>query len=454
MPWVKTRITMKNLDSATKSIALNISGSFAIKGMALVVGFVTTPAYMSYFSGNSILGLWFTLLSLLTWILFCDLGLGNGLRNKLVFALSLNDYTLARRYISSTFVTTACISIMLCAILYTSVEYVDWSLLFNIDQSNYEYDNLKTSLRIVFLGVVLQLFLRTSESILYAMQKAVIPSILALSTNVIVLVYLVMAVAMNCAGSIVSLSFVYVLATNIPLLIVSAYLFFRPLSNCRPSFKYFSKELGREVCGLGGVFFFLQVSALMIGTSMVTLLISTKCGPDAVVVYSVYNKLFSQFYVVVTIAMVPMWSAVTKAMEEKRFSWIGKAYRKVCLFCLLLFASQLLLLPVLQFVFDLWLGVNTISVNLITEIVFIVNTGVMIIYSATSYMCNGLNEVKGQFVFMALAAVSMGPLAYYLTNMNNSFEMVVIAQTLALLPYCVFQTLRLRKIIAKKTLYQ
>ena len=81
-----------NGNENTVNVLKNIANAVVIKGGGIIVGLLTTPAYMDYFSKNEILGIWFTILSVVTWMLNFDLGIGNGLRNRLVeeFACS-ND---------------------------------------------------------------------------------------------------------------------------------------------------------------------------------------------------------------------------------------------------------------------------------------------------------------------------------------------------------------------------
>ena len=82
---------MKKLEviiKENKNIINNIIGAFVVRGGSLVISLFTMPAYFTYFQNQEILGLWFTILSVLNWILMFDLGLGNGLRNKLPIALA------------------------------------------------------------------------------------------------------------------------------------------------------------------------------------------------------------------------------------------------------------------------------------------------------------------------------------------------------------------------------
>ena len=93
-----------NGNENTVNVLKNIANAVVIKGGGIIVGLLTTPAYMDYFSKNEILGIWFTILSVVTWMLNFDLGIGNGLRNRLVeeFACS-NDQKIIKCLISSAY---------------------------------------------------------------------------------------------------------------------------------------------------------------------------------------------------------------------------------------------------------------------------------------------------------------------------------------------------------------
>ena len=84
---------------------MNMAGAVMVKGGALVISLFTMPAYMRFFQNQEVLGLWFTVLSVLNWILTFDLGVGNGLRNHLTTAFALNDRKAAQQCISSAYVT-------------------------------------------------------------------------------------------------------------------------------------------------------------------------------------------------------------------------------------------------------------------------------------------------------------------------------------------------------------
>ena len=64
-----------NLSENDKIVYKNVFGAFLVKGAALFLTLFTLPAYISYFNNDEVLGLWFTLLSLLNWILNLELSM-------------------------------------------------------------------------------------------------------------------------------------------------------------------------------------------------------------------------------------------------------------------------------------------------------------------------------------------------------------------------------------------
>ena len=184
---------IKNLSSKDRIVYANVLGAFAVKGAALIVSLFTMPAYMRYFSDQQALGVWFTVLSVLSWILNFDLGIGNGLRNKLTAALTLKDRVSAKEYIASAYwmigAVVAVITVVGCALL----PHVNWNGVFNVDVAVVSAKTLKAVVLCAFVGIMLQFFFRLISSILYAMQKSALNNLIALVTSVLQLLFVLVA---------------------------------------------------------------------------------------------------------------------------------------------------------------------------------------------------------------------------------------------------------------------
>src|SRR5882757_3638825 len=86
----------------------NVLLSFLIKGSSIATSFALVPLTLHYLDKERY-GIWLTIFSLLGWLTFFDIGMGNGLRNKLSEALANNDTRMARIYISTAYAIVAAV---------------------------------------------------------------------------------------------------------------------------------------------------------------------------------------------------------------------------------------------------------------------------------------------------------------------------------------------------------
>ncbi|MDB5150442.1 MAG: hypothetical protein JWQ57_4462, partial [Mucilaginibacter sp.] len=68
----------------------NIFRSIVLKGGSVVITLVMIPLTIRYVNPTQY-GIWLTLSSLITWAALFDMGLGNGLKNKLAQSIALNE---------------------------------------------------------------------------------------------------------------------------------------------------------------------------------------------------------------------------------------------------------------------------------------------------------------------------------------------------------------------------
>lgn len=134
---------MKCLMIYKKELITNISSSILVKGASIIVSFLATPAYISYFNGSPLLGIWLALVAMLTWIINFDLGIGNGLRNKIVSFLLKKDYKKIKEYISSAYIMLCIISLFFLIVGVIAISIINWNKVFNISNDVIQNDDLK-----------------------------------------------------------------------------------------------------------------------------------------------------------------------------------------------------------------------------------------------------------------------------------------------------------------------
>ena len=214
----------KNILENNKLIT-SIFGTIGVKGLSLLISLFTTSAYMHYFADDKVLGTWLSLITILNWIINFDLGVGNGLRNKLVQALADNDKVKAKQYVSSGYVILGVVSLIIIVIGNIGFSFVDWNSLLNISQDIINPEILVLVVRILFSGIILQFFLRTIISILYAVQKPALANLITLLSHSLILLFVSFTHIENVSKSLVVLAVIQCIAVNLPMILATLYIF-------------------------------------------------------------------------------------------------------------------------------------------------------------------------------------------------------------------------------------
>ena len=349
-------------DKDERNLLFNIGLAFAVKGISLFISLFSMPLYIKYFNNDEVLGLWYTILSLLHWITICDLGLGNGLRNRLTEALAVGDNEKAKRYISSTYTAMIAVILPISLIGVLLFNFVDLNSFFNIDSSLVSSQTLQTAITILFLGVCMSFVLKTINSIIYAVQKSSFNNILSLITSAIPLVYIFFFKGENMEKNLIALTIVHVIAACVPLL-VSSFILFKSklLRECTPSFKYCDITTAKSMLGFGVQFFFAQIFFMGL-TSTNEIIITKMFSSSDVVEYSIYYRLFTVVGSLFMLALTPLWSKVTKDLAQKKYEKIRKTNRFLYILSGLAMICEFVMVPLCQFVVNIWLQDEAITV--------------------------------------------------------------------------------------------
>lgn len=424
------------LNDNNKIVISNVAGAFVVKGFALFVTLYTLPAYISFFNNSEVLGLWFTILSLLNWILNFDLGIGNGLRNKLATALTINDKTLTKHYISSAYFSIGMIVLLISCCFPFLLYNANLNQSLNISQDILSPHALNLSIIIVLIGVMLQFWIRLISSVLYALQKSSINNFLVLCTNILILLYAKFAPSGSNDNNVIAMAIVHGVAVLLPLLIATFWVFGGTLKYAIPRWRFVTQKYVREVLGLGGIFFFIQI-AYMIIMSTNEYLITVTASNSNNIEYQAYYKLFSLGSTIFALMLTPIWSVVTKAQAENNYTWIRQTYHRFLklgfLFCMGEFILILFIKPLMNF----WLGNGYIDVSIPYCFYFAIFGSLMIFISILSSIANGVGRLKSQALCFGTGALLKVPLAIFLVHISGSWIGVLISNIACMGIYCI-----------------
>ena len=441
---------IKSLGENSRIILWNTIGAFAIKGLSIVVSFVTVPIFIRYFSDIKILGIWYTLLSVLIWFLNFDLGLGNGIRNNLVKDITSGDYDSAKRTMSSGFFSVGVITIFILLLGIILINNINLGRIFRIDNNAISPEILRLSTLYIFIAVMLRFFLTTITSVFYALQKSSINNFLALCISVLQLLYILIFRFDDAETALLNISFAYIFISNLPVVIAGIILFCGDMRKCTPSIRYIDEKHLKAIVGIGSLFFLCQILYMVIANTN-EFFITNLYGAEFTSEYTFYYKLTSVGTMVISLALTPMWSVVTKAQSEGNYVWLNKLYRYIKITGLFILVLQLMLIPFVPWVMKIWIGNDLINVSYSTAFAFALFSSIFLYSGMLSTIANGLAMMNTQTIMFSVAVILKFGLLLFFRKIT-SWDFVVYTNFIILLPYVISQQLVLNKYFKMKIL--
>ncbi len=439
----RIRSNLKKISYKKLLLIKNISGTFFLKGISIIIGLLSTPAYLNFFSNEGVLGLWFTILSILNWILTFDLGIGNGLRNNLAKSVAEGNKLEIKKQISSAYIILGMISLVTLSIGYITIGVIPWSSLLKIPSDILSSQILIQTIRIVFLGIIVQFFLKIIISILNALQKNILANSTGVITNIVILIFLIFGRTSNIEIDIINLAYVNIISVIFPLLIITMYTFRFYLSDSKPNIHFYNSLAAKQIVSLGGTFFIIQIGLLIVNSTN-QVLITSLYGSNDVVEYQIYYKMFSFVTMIFSLFTQPIWSAISNYFFKGEITSIRKSYKFLNIIAFVGSVCCFAIIPFLQIIFDIWLGKNVVEIDNMTAIIFaLVTTAELFMYSSTC-IANGIGKLKCQFVCIIIASILKFPVTILLSGVMNRWESISVAYLIVLLPTVIFQPIALK----------
>ena len=384
-------------------------------------------------------------MSLVNWIGFFDIGIGQGLRNLLAKSLAEENYIEAKKIVSTAYVAMILIFVFIMIIFVAIYPFVNWYKIFNAPVNM--ASEINTLMLIVVLMMCMNFILGIFKSVLLAFQMPDVTSNMNLAIQSISLLTIFIFYLSGKISSLIGIGSILVV---IPVLVYVFYTFKYfggRFKKVLPSFRFFEKKMVRQILTLGAAFFIIQISNLFLFQSN-NIIISNIVGPEAVPEYYIVNKYLSILLFAFTIITTPFWSAVTDAYTKKDIAWIknvkSKLVRIYCGFILL----AVIMIIVSPFFFNIWLGDK---MEISTSLVILLSVFLLLQMYSNIFLSiiNGIGKIKLQFYISILLPFIYVPLAIILGKYMGIYG-VVISGIIMMFIYVIIYPIQYYKIISNE----
>jgi len=395
-------------DRRSRLLKINIFCSFFIKGISISISLLLVPLTLHCLSAYEY-GVWLTLSSIFTWINYFDIGLGNGLRNRLAESIARKDDKLGQTYVSTTFFILSLIVIILLLVFILLQPFLNWGEILNVDPN--KIANLNRVILYSFVLFCMSFLLKVTGIVYTACQKPAINDLLTLSGSLLSLI-IIFILNRTTSSSLMKIAMVFSAVPVIVLMMAYPVTFYGTFRQFKPGISSVNLSYAKDLMKLGIQFFILQISGLFIfGTS--NILISRILGPEEVTPFNIAFKYLSITTMVFNIILAPVWSASTDAFEKGDLVWIRNSMRRLIKATVILSFGVGVLILFANFVYRLWIGKEILipaRVSLWLGIYIII-----ILWSTCfSTFLFGFGKLRIQLINTVTAAILFIPLAIWL----------------------------------------
>ncbi|MEM6799985.1 MAG: oligosaccharide flippase family protein [Bacteroidota bacterium] len=427
----------------------NILLAILYKGIGIGVGFAVSPLSLKYLD-PTLFGIFIVISGLMDWTADFDMGIGNGMKNKLGGAVAKNDMDEAKAYVSTAYTALTGIFGSLALVFVFASFIIPWYKIVDVDPGmNGEIQLLAV---LVFAAFALRFVTTLVYEIFNALQETAKVNAFDAVTKVAFLIIICLLIAFTESSLVLfgaAKSFTF---AAIPL-IVGIYYFRNSFKAFAPSLKFYRKKHLRALLSLGGMFLLIRIAMIVIYETN-AILISNLIDVKAVPLYSEPHKYFSilsTFFVIVT---NQLWAAYIEAYEQGDKEWMQSIIKNLVKMwgATVLLGGIMLLLS--NFVYYWWINhwleaEKQLGFSFEVSFFLLISVSVSNWVNVFNLVLNGTSKIRLQMIAMIAAAILNLPLSYLFTvSMDMGLSGIILGTIVSLIPNAVIAPVQVRKIMA------
>ena len=431
-----------SVDTRSKKMYKNTAAMIGIRGISMILTLISAPIMLHHVD-RADYGVLLTLTSIVGWVGYMDIGLGNGLRNKLPEFIANNDFNSAKKIVSSCYATLAIYVALIITVFLIISPFVDWLEVLNSPTSDAK--EIRELTNVVFIAFCIQFLLGLLNSILFAYQMPAFQSLFTFVGQALALIALIIQVFVFNITSVLQIGAVNSIIPPLVLFCGSMGLFRTKLRKIAPSLRYVDLKSVSGILGLGMKFFVLQMITIVLFQAN-SIIIARVVNPEAVVEYNLAFKYVSLLTMIFTIVITPVWSATTDAYIRNDFTWIKKTISFSQNVCIISIIIGILMLFVSKYIYGIWLGKDAIDISYSTTGLILLYISFEMLYKVYGTIINGTGKVFAQMILTGIIAIIYIPLALLLGS-SWGLSGVLIANVIVFAVNYIWAKMQCNKLI-------
>lgn len=305
---------------------LSAGGGLVARATSVGANLVVLPMAVNHL-GPEQFGVWATLASMSTFLLFADLGLGNGIMNSVAESIGAGDEIRVAGVVSSGFFGLTIISGVLFLALLVAYPLVNWASLLKIGSSAGADDAGLAVLAYAGLTIAAIPF-SVAQRLQMGRQEAWVASLWQAAGALLSVAFVAVAISAKARlpGMVVAMAGAPVVAG-----VVNGLFEFTVRSRTlRPRWSLVTSLEARGLLRLGLAFFVLQLLGL-VAYSFDNVILLRTLGPIGVTNVAVPVRLVGVAIGLVSLVLAPLWPAFGEAHARGDASWIRQALGRATL---------------------------------------------------------------------------------------------------------------------------
>ena len=421
----------------------NIFLALILKGLGVLIGFAYFPISLAYL-GPAKFGIFLTLTSVIDWFSQMDIGIGDGLRNRLGEAKADGNNERIRGYVSTAYFAVGSIFSGIAIIFVSACFFVPWASWLNAEPGlNAEITILAV---LIFIAFAINFIASLINQVFYAMQRIAMVELFSFITKVLFLGAII-ALTFFTRESLILFGAGKTFTFALVPVLVSLYYFRHDFRQFRPSLKFVKREYFDGLFSLGFKFFLIKISLVIIeGTN--SLLIARLVAVEAVPQYEAAYKYLSVFQLLFVILTNQLWSANVEAYKKGEYDWIRKTMRGVRGIWFGTLVLALIMVAISPFVYDFWLQ-GRIQIPVYLTLCVAISICTMNWVNMNNMVLNGSGNISLQMYGWLLASILNIPLSiFFATTLKLGIIGIVLGTVVSLIPLTILSPLQSRKLLS------